>query len=113
MFLLLRKVLKFLKDLSIKFVEILKLINPYLYFFYYKNLKFSKNIKERIGFNYPLIDKQIIYRKPKLNFKNQLISLDTELYSEEGELRSDILPYTEYFEVLEKTFDLKKINNFF
>ena len=93
-------------------MEFLKLINPYLYFFYYKNLKFSKNIEKRIGFKYPLIDKQIIYRKPKLKFKNKLIILDTELYSEEDEVRVDISPYTEYFKILENTFDLNKINSF-
>ena len=63
---IIKKLLNLTKTLFGYFLEFLKLINPYLYFFYYKNLKFSKNIEKRIGFKYPLIDKQIIYRKPKL-----------------------------------------------
>lgn len=109
---IIKKLLKITKTLFGYFLEFFKLINPYLYFFYYKNLKFSKNIEKRIGFKYPLIDKQIIYRKPKLKFENKLITLNEELYSQKGEVREDASPYTEYFDILKKTFDLNKINSF-
>lgn len=107
-----KKLIKEFKHILNLLFKVLKKINPYLYFFYYKNLKFSKNIEKRIGFKYPLIDEQIIYRKPKLIFQNKLIMLDTKLYSEEQEIRTDNSPYIEYVKVLEKTFDLSKTKSF-
>ena len=59
--------------------------------------KKNKSKFKNIGGFGSITDIPKIYRKPKLKFKNKLIILDTELYSEEDEVRVDISPYTEYW----------------
>ena len=51
--------------------KLLLYLNPYLYIFYYKNLRFPLRIIKATKKIFPLVDPYIIFRKPKLKFNSK------------------------------------------
>ena len=54
-----------LKNLIKKFVKTLFYLNPYLYYFNFKNLLLPTRIRKVVYRLFPIIDQFIVFRKPK------------------------------------------------
>lgn len=110
---LIKKIIKYFTKIIEIIFNLIRYLNPYLFYYYNLHLRFSKNIQNRMDKKYPIIDNRIIYRKPQLKFTNKnFLVLDNNLYSPEHEVREDTSPYIDYFKTIEKTFNLKNINSF-
>jgi SAM-dependent methyltransferase len=102
--------IKKIKKFLIFLIKLISYLNPYLYVYYWKNLRLPFPINKSINKIFPIIDPFIIYRKPSLKFNNKKLLIDN-IYKEDTEYREDISPYQDFYDVLKNTFDLKKINS--
>ncbi len=99
-----------LKNLIKKFVKTMFYLNPYLYFFYFKNLLLPSRIRKVVFKLFPIIDPFIIFRKPKLKFLKRKLEIN-DIYLQEDEYREDSSPYIAFYNILNKTFDLNLISS--
>ena len=90
--------------------KLLLYLNPYLYVFYYKNLRFPLRIVKTTKRLFPLIDPYIIFRKPKLKFNSRQLVID-KLYTEGEEVRENPDPYNAFYKTLDETFELKEVSS--
>lgn len=107
---ILKIITKKFKNLSNFLIKCIFYLNPFLYVYYFKNLRLPFPINKFINKNFPIIDPFIIYRKPKLIFNDKKLLIDN-IYTEDSEYREDISPYQDFYEVLKNTIDLNEINS--
>ena len=89
---ILKIITKKFKNLSNFLIKCILYLNPFLYVYYFKNLRLPFPINKFINKNFPIIDPFIIYRKPKLIFNDKKLLIDN-IYTEDSEYREDISPY--------------------
>ena len=107
---ILTTIFKKIKRFLVIRIKTILYLNPVLYIYYFRYLRLPFPINKYIKKIFPIIDPFIIFRKPKLKFNNKKILID-ELYKEDSEYRQDLSPYKDFFDVLDDTFDLNKINS--
>ena len=93
-----------------RYFRYLLYLNPYLYIYYFRNLRFNYDEVLKTKRLLPIIDPFIIFRKPKLNFRKRSLVIDN-IYQEDEEFRESINPYLAFFNTTQSSFELEKINS--
>lgn len=85
-------------------------LNPYLFYFYFKNLTLPPQLRRTIFKLFPKIDPFIVFRTPKIKFNNRKLIIEN-IYLEDEEFRQDSSPYNAFYRTINETFDLNNINS--